>query len=103
MSTYTNLRRARWLEKLANMKQDCTPHMRLGAWIINPRRNGTADRSQQSIRHAFVNTLNTSLGFINTDLVSWMEVAKSREILGKGIEYFPRLPEASYRRQNAKN
>ena len=59
MNTYIELRRAYWLEKLVNMRQDHIPRMLLEAWIQKSRRNGTAGRSQQTIRHAYVNTLNT--------------------------------------------
>ena len=59
MNTYIELRRASWLEKLASMNQYGTPRILLGARIQNLRRNGTVGGSQQSIRYAHVNTLNT--------------------------------------------
>ena len=102
IDTYIELRRARWLEKLANMKHDGIPRKLLGSWIPLPRKNGLSGRPQQTIRHAYVKTLHT-LGFKNTDFNSWMTEANNRKIWGKRVEHFLGLPEGSYSRSNAKN
>ena len=57
MSTYLELRRSRWLKKLAHMNNRKFPRLLLGAWINKARRNGKAGRSQQTIRRAYVCTL----------------------------------------------
>ena len=53
MNSFIELRRARWLEKLAHMKSNRAPRQLLGAWLPYPRRNGEAGRAQTTIRHAY--------------------------------------------------
>ena len=53
MESYIELRRARWLEKIANMKPDRIPRMLLGAWLPYARKTG---KPFQTIRHGYVRT-----------------------------------------------
>ena len=67
MSTYLELRRSRWMEKLAHMNNKRFPRLLLGAWINKARRNGKAGRSQQTIRHAYVIILQ-KLGYTDKNM-----------------------------------
>ena len=100
LSTYMELRRARWLEKIANMHSERIPRKLFGAWLPYARRNSSAGRPQQTIRHAYEKTLHT-LGFENTNFASWMEEAKDRKIWSERVEHFLELPEGSYCRSNS--
>ena len=103
MSTYLELRRSRWMEKLAHMSNKRFPRLLLGAWINKARRNGKSGRSQQTIRHAYVSTLQ-KLGYTdkNMNFNIWMFDARDRNIWKKRVESFLSLPEGSYARKNAK-
>ena len=54
LETYVELRRTRWLKKLANMGEKRNPSKLLGSWLPYARRNGEPGRPQQTIRHAYV-------------------------------------------------
>ena len=62
LESYMELRRARWLEKISHMEATRMPRKLLGAWINQARRNGKSGRSQNTIRHAYADSLRT-LGF----------------------------------------
>ena len=73
------LRRARWLEKLSHMDHTRVPRLLLGAWMPEARKNGTAGRLQQSIRHMYACTLK-KLGYEgNFQFKEWMEHARNRK------------------------
>ena len=100
LSTYVELRRVRWLEKIANMRECRNPRKLLGAWIRNPRRNEKSGRPQQTIRHAYIETLRT-IGFSNDfTFEKWMTEAKNRKNWAKRVEYYLSLPEGTYCRTN---
>ena len=99
LSSYLELRRTRWLEKLSHMHSERTPRKLLGAWLPYARRNGTAGRPQQTIRHAYVETLR-KLGFENNNFENWMNIAKDRNQWSTCVEHFLDLPKGSYSRSN---
>ena len=99
LSTYLELRRTRWLEIISHMHSERIPKKLLGAWLPYARRNGTAGRPQQTIRHAYVETLRT-LGFENNNFETWMTIAKDRKQWSTRVEHFLNLPEGSYNRSN---
>ena len=76
-----------------------TPRKLLGAWLPYARRNGTAGRPQQKVRHAYVETLRT-LGFENNNFENWMNIAKDRNQWSTCVEHFLDLPKDSYSRSN---
>ena len=100
LSTYMELRRARWLKKIANIHSEKIPRKLFGPWLPYARRNSTAGRSKQTIRHAYEKTLHT-LGFENTNFESWMKEARDRKIWSKRVEQFLNFPEDSYCRSNS--
>ena len=104
MSTYLELRRSRWLEKLAHMNNRKFPRLLLGAWINKSRRNEKAGRSQHAIRHAYVSILQ-KLGYTDKKLTFniWMTDVRNRNISSKRVENFLSLPEGSYARKNARH
>ena len=93
MSTYVELRRSRWMEKLAYMSNKHFLRLLLGAWINKARRNGKSGRSQQTIRHAYVSTLQ-KLGYTdkNMNINTWMSDARVRNIWSKRVESFYLYP-----------
>ena len=98
MESYIELRRARWLEKIANMNSNRIPRMLLGAWLPYARKIG---KPFQTIRHAYVRTLQI-LGFENSDFESWMHEAKDRDKWSTRVEHFLNLPSGTYTRSNVK-
>ena len=68
------LRRARWLEKLAHMNDKRGPKNALCSWIYNePRKQGG---QQQHIRTSLSITLTDSLHFESDKMNDWMLEAK---------------------------
>ena len=78
LSTYLELRRSRWLEKIANMYGDRIPRKLFGAWLPYARRNSSASRPKQSIRHAYVHTLKL-LGYDSCKFKIWMNGERDRK------------------------
>ena len=103
LESYMELRRARWLEKISHMEAMKMPRKLLGAWINQARRNGKFGRSQNTIRHAFADSLRTLSFSGNFQFADWMEEAKDREKWSKRVENFLHLPDGSYCRRNAKH
>ena len=104
MNSFIELRRARWLEKLAHMNSNRAPRQLLGAWLPYPRRNGEAGRAQSTIRHAYACTLST-FGYeekFNFEFIKWMTHAQDREYWGKLIEEKLNLSKNAYSRKNSK-
>ena len=102
IDTYMEIRRTRWLEKLANMTDKRIPRNLLGSWLPYARRNGTSGRPQQTIRHAYVHTLK-KLGFNNCNFSDWMNIAKDRERWGELVENTYGLSKGTYNRGNARH
>ena len=103
MESLLELRKARWLEKIAHMNSNRFPRLLIGAWIPHSRRNGLGGRAQQSTRHAYVSTLE-KLGFSdNMNFHDWMNVAKDRKLWSSRVEHFLFLPEGTYCITNAKH
>ena len=101
LESYMELRRARWLEKISHMDATRMPRKILGAWINQARRNGNPGRAQNTIRHAYADSLRT-FGFSdNFHFADWMEEAKDRKKWSKRIEDSLHLPEGTYCRTNA--
>ena len=71
---HMELRRARWLEKIANMPSSRNPRKVLVAWTPHPRPVG---RPQQTIRHGYAATVESSLQFSDSGFDSWLTTAKN--------------------------
>ena len=68
------LKRSKWLKKLANYDYSRNPRKLLKAWYYNmPRPVG---RTQQTIKKSLSYTLTKSLGF-SDKLNDWIEIAKN--------------------------
>ena len=78
--------------------------MSLLSWIPKARRNGTAGREQQTIRYAYVSTLE-KLGYTdkNMNFNILMTDGRNRNTWSTRVENFLFLPEGSYARKNAKH
>ena len=69
------LKRSKWLKKLANYDYSRNPRKLLKAWHYNmPRPVG---RTQQTIKKSLSNTLTKSLG-LSDQINDWMEIAKNK-------------------------
>jgi len=78
------LRRARWLEKLARMNDNRGPRNALRSWIFNePRKQGG---QQQHIRTSLSITLTDSLHFESDKMNDWMIEAKEPKKWATRIE-----------------
>ena len=78
------LRRARWLEKLANMPETRNPRKILVAWTPNPRPTGRP--GAQTIRHAYAHTLEKELN-ISSQLKVWIPEARNHENWAQRVEH----------------
>jgi len=87
-----DLRRARWLEMLANMTSDRGPRKLLVAWTPTPRPTG---RPQQTIRHTLKNTLKTLR--LSTNLKEWIPVGRNRQEWARNAEQKLGLKPLSYK------
>ena len=83
------LRRARWLEKLANMPAARNPRKGLIAWTPQPRPTG---RPIQTTKKAYAHTLEKELK-LSSDLHSWMPIARDHgrwaELVEKELSLAP--------------
>ena len=86
------LRRARWLEKLANMSADRNPRKLLVAWTPTSRLVGG---QQQTIRRTFNNTLKKLE--LSPYLKKWIPVARNREEWARNVESQLGLKHMSYK------
>ena len=68
------LRRAKWLQKLAKMPKSRNPRKLFVSWIRTRRPTG---RPRQTIRHGYAETIETNLGYGegNSSFNNWMEDA----------------------------
>ena len=78
------LRRARWLEKLARMDDNRGPRNALRSWIYNKSRKQGGQ--QQHIRTSLSITLTDSLNFESDRMNVWMLEAKEPKIWANRIE-----------------
>lgn len=72
---YLELRRSRWLQKIALISESRNPRRLFGAWIEKKR---TIGRPQQTIRHAYHTTICKTLGFENSKFLTWMNIARDK-------------------------
>ena len=74
LDSIINLRRSKWVHKIANMNQNRIPRKLIGSWINKKRSN---HRPYKTTRESYVNTLKT-LGFNSVDgkFQDWMHIAK---------------------------
>ena len=69
------MRRAKWLEKLAHMPSTQNPRKLFVTWIHAPRPIG---RPKQTIRHSYAVTLKENLGYKgDSSYNAWMNDAKN--------------------------
>ena len=87
------LRRARWLQKLATMDENRNPRKILLAWTPDPRPTG---RPFQTVSKAYAHTVKNVLG-MDTRLDAWIPIAKDTPMeWGKIVEEKLELTEGSY-------
>ena len=89
------LRRARWLEKLAKMPATRNPRKVFVSWTPKARPIG---RPTQSIRHGYATTVETSLGFQNSNFNTWMGVAKNHQQWANRVEKYLGLRPGTYKK-----
>ena len=69
------LKRSKWLQKLANHDYSRNPRKLLKAWLYNVKR--PVGRTQQTIKKSLSYTLTNSLG-LSDNLNDWIEIAKDK-------------------------
>ena len=96
LEQHMELRRARWLEKLALMSTTRNPRKAFVSWTPHPRPTG---RPHQSIRHGYASTIKKSLGIPdrNSSFNSWMNMARDHGQWGKHVESALKLKPGSYK------
>lgn len=87
------LRRARWLEKVANMGPTRNPRKILVAWTPHSRPRG---RPKKTIRHAYADTLQQSLD-VNPSLHEWIPMAADHGRWASQVEEKIRLKQGTYK------
>ena len=87
------LRRARWLEKLAYMTESRNPRKILVAWTSTPRPTG---RPQQTIRHSYAQTLENGL-HTSSKLKEWMPLARDHRKWSETVELALELKPKTYK------
>ena len=83
LKQYMELRRTRWLEKLAHMTESRNPRRLLVAWTPKPR---LAGKQHQTIGHGYSRTIEENLKIENSTLHGWMPMAKHHELWATHIE-----------------
>jgi len=85
METNLELRRCRWLEKIAHMGENRMPRKLLGAFCHGKTRK--RGKSKATIRHGYVDTLK-KLGFgsRSNDLSEWMPAARNPSLWAQIVE-----------------
>ena len=96
LEQHMELRRARWLEKLALMSTTRNPRKAFVSWTPHPRPTG---RPHQSIRHGYASTIKKSLEIPdrNSSFNSWMNLARDHGQWGKHVESALKLKPGSYK------
>ena len=77
------LRRARWLQKLANMPGTRNPRRIFVAWIPKPRPIGRPD---QTIKRSYAHTIEKELNLHDSGLQTWIAIAKDHKQWAKQVE-----------------
>ena len=88
------LRRARWLEKIAKMDETRGPRKMLVAWTPQAR---SAGRPKQTIKRAYADTVTNQLGFENDGFNTWMTVAKDHRTWARNTETQLKLVRNTYK------
>ena len=88
------LRRARWLEKIAKMDETRGPRKMLVAWTPQAR---SAGRPKQTIKRAYADTVTNQLGFENDGFNTWMTVAKDYRTWARNTETQLKLARNTYK------
>ena len=86
LESMLELRRCRWLHKVAQMPEERIPRQLFAAWHHSNRRRG---RPYQTIRHGYSNTLRR-LGFEGDDcniLDRWMPLARDTQRWAQRVEW----------------
>ena len=91
---HMELRRARWLEKIANMPNTRNPRKILVAWTPQPRPVG---RPQQTIRHGYATTVESSFQFPNSGFDSWFNAARNHHEWANQVEQSLQLESGIYK------
>ena len=94
LHTHMELRRARWIEKIANMPESRNPRKVFITWTPQSR---PTQRPQQTIRHGYATTIEKSLNFQDSRMNSWMPTAKSHKLWAKQVEQSLNLPDGTYK------
>ena len=64
------------VRKISHMSSKRIPGLILGAWVQKPRRNVKARRSQNTIRHGYVSTIE-KIGYChNFEFSNWIKYAR---------------------------
>ena len=93
IETTMELRRCRWLEKVANMEDKRPPKKLLAAWCFGKsRRRG---KGKSTIRHGYSDTVK-KLGFTSNELSEWLPAAKDRSLWGGIVEFRLNLAPGTY-------
>jgi hypothetical protein len=88
------LRRTRWLEKLATANSTRNPRKLLVEWMTTPRPSG---RPQQIIRHGYARSI--EILFPNSKLKTWMPTAQDHDKWAEHVEVALNLPPSTYKPQ----
>lgn len=95
LESMLELRRCRWLHKVAQMPEERIPRQLFAAWHHSNRRRG---RPYQTIRHGYSNTLRR-LGFEGDDcniLDRWMPLARDTQRWAQRVEWKLELQPGSF-------
>ena len=92
------MRRAKWLEKLAHMPSTRNPRKLFVTWVHAPRPIG---RPKQTIRHSYANTLEENLGYKgDSSYNAWMNDAKNPATWKQQVERTLKLKPGTYKLAN---
>ena len=94
LQQHMELRRARWLEKIANMPSARNPRKVLVAWTPQPRPVGGP---KQTIRHGYAATVESSLQFSNSGFDSWLKAARNHHEWANQVESSLQLESGTYK------
>ena len=91
------MRRAKWLEKIANMSPSRNPRKLFMSWVRAPRPTG---RPKQTIRRGYADTIENSLGYKNCSYKFWMSDAKNPTEWKTRVETNLSLNDGTYKNTN---
>ena len=90
---HVELRKCRWLHKLAKMSETRFPRLLLGAWLPASRLLG---RPQQTIRHSYHHASCNVLSFDSSDFSEWMPMARDTSRWSERVETHLDLPSGAF-------